>query len=522
MKTVQNIAVAFTLILVCFSGCLENDDDKNNNSAPEALILMPRQAAIIEAGKPFTIDGSASTDPDNDELQYKWTLSGLGSPIDLSTKMSDTVKIDTPGKDLVLTLLVQDSGGLNSQDIVVITVEPGNRPPIAMITTPSNGGSYSEGNEVMFNGLASSDPDNDILTYTWNLAEGEGSGYTASKQSKFSLDLNEGQFTISLTVEDPDGESNTATHSFTVTNLPPVSKIKSDVNSLFVEEKIQLSGEDSYDPEGDALDFLWDFGDNKTSGLESLKSPEHSWNTPGTFTVSLTVEDGEGQKTTSTKDIEVKSLGPVASFTFSSGDKVRANDNITLDASESAALGAPIKEYKWNFSADEEERTTNESSTEYSWSTGGYYNVTLIVVDEDGETGEITKMLQVVPENYLDEGQDNEQVDGTEDTVNYNLPVEIFVSSFEIEFTDIGCVGFVGAELNYVITIQDSEGSQIGEGSGNVACGGDGATWNEAFSNDENTMSLGQYQIAIEFTNGGTPVQANWNYRFEILYPSTD
>ena len=22
----------------------------------------------------------------------------------------------------------------------------------------------------------------------------------------------------------------------------------------------------------------------------------------------------------------------------------------------------------------------------------------------------------------------------------------------------------------------------------------------------------------IEFTNGGTPVQANWNYRFEIIY----
>ena len=116
--------------------------------------------------------------------------------------------------------------------------------------------------------------------------------------SNFSLDLNEGQFTISLTVEDPDGESSTATHSFTVTNLPPVAKIKSDVNSLFVDEKIQLSGEDSYDPEGDALDFLWNFGDNKTS---SLKSPEYSWSTPGTFTVSLTVEDGEGQETTSTK-----------------------------------------------------------------------------------------------------------------------------------------------------------------------------------------------------------------------------
>ena len=71
---------------------------------------------------------------------------------------------------------------------------------------------------------------------------------------------------------------------------------------MFVNEIIQLSGEDSYDPEGGALDFLWNFGDNKTS---SLKSPEHSWNTAGIYTVSLTVEDGEGQETTSTKYIEV-------------------------------------------------------------------------------------------------------------------------------------------------------------------------------------------------------------------------
>ena len=108
MKQFQNISIALALVAVCFSGCLlSNDDGTEKNLAPEALILMPRQAAVIEAGKPFSIDGSASTDPNEDELQYKWTLSGLGSPIDLSTKMSDTVTIDMAGKDLVLTLLVQ-------------------------------------------------------------------------------------------------------------------------------------------------------------------------------------------------------------------------------------------------------------------------------------------------------------------------------------------------------------------------------------------------------------------------------
>ena len=97
--------------------------------------------------------------------------------------------IDTPGSDLVLTLLVKDSGGLTSQDIVVINVEPGNRPPIAKIVTPSNGGSYSEGKEVTFDGTASSDPDNDILSYNWDLGEAGGPSYTASQDSRFSLDL---------------------------------------------------------------------------------------------------------------------------------------------------------------------------------------------------------------------------------------------------------------------------------------------------------------------------------------------
>ena len=513
MKRIQNIFIVIALLTMTFSGCLGNDDNDDKNTAPEALIIMPRQADVVEAGKPFTIDGSASKDADGDELQYRWTLSGLGSPIDLSNQVSDTVIVDSPGKDLVLTLLVQDPGGLTGQDIVVITVEPGNRAPTATITTPSNGGAYSEGNEISFNGLASSDPDNDFLTYTWDLSEAGGPSYTASKQSKFSLDLSEGQYSISLTVEDPDGESSTVTHSFTVTNLPPVSKITSDVNSLFVNEIIQLSGEDSYDPEGGALDFLWNFGDNKTS---SLKSPEYSWNTAGIYTVSLTVEDGEGQETTSTKNIEVKSLGPVASFTFSSGEKIRSNDNVTLDASDSSALGAPIKEYKWNF-GDGEEITTNESSTDYSWNSGGYYNVTLIVTDEDGETGEITKMLQVVPEDYSEEGQGNELVDGAEDTSTYNLPVEIFVSSISISFSDIGCVG-LGGEVSYSIEVADSDGNQIGQGNGNAVCGGEGSSWSDTFTNDNNEMALGNYQINIAFTNGGTPVQANWNYLFSVTY----
>ena len=516
MKKTLNWAIAFIFVFMCFSGCLENNDDDIPNKAPEARILKPGQGNDFEVGEFFTIDGSLSSDPDGDDLQYMWTLSGLGSPIDLSTQMSDSVMVDMPGDDLVLTLMVRDSGGLTSQDIVVINIEPGNRPPVASIITPSNGGSYSKGKEVTFNGMSSSDADNDPLTYVWELGEAGEPTYKASTESKFSLDLGEGDWSVILTVTDPDGETNFVKHSFSVTDLPPIAMITVDKTTVFTDELIQFSGEDSYDPEGEALDFLWNFGDNKTS---SLKSPQHSWTEAGMYQITLTVmaDDQEGYDT---KNIEIKSLGPIAKLEFKDDggttvEKIRSNANVTLDASESSGPDGEIKEYKWNF-GDGMERTTNESTTEYSWSAGGYYNVTLIVTDENDKTGEITKLLQVVPEDYSDEGQDGSLV-AQDIEQNYNFNVEIFVSSMEIEFTEISCIG-VGGSLDYTITVIDSNGNEVGNDNGNIACGDASASWDFSLDSNNNQIELGDYQANIAFTNSGTPVQASWNYRFAVFY----
>ena len=516
MKKTLNWAIAFIFVFMCFSGCLENNDDDIPNRAPEARILKPGQGNDFEVGEFFTIDGSLSSDPDGDNLQYMWTLSGFGSPIDLSTQMSDSVMVDMPGDDLVLTLMVRDSGGLTSQDIVVINIEPGNRPPVASIITPSNGGSYSKGKEVTFNGMSSSDADNDPLTYVWELGEAGEPTYNASTESKFSLDLGEGDWSVILTVTDPDGETNFVKHSFSVTDLPPIAMITVDKTTVFTDELIQFSGEDSYDPEGEALDFLWNFGDNKTS---SLKSPQHSWTEAGMYQITLTVmaDDQEGYDT---KNIEIKSLGPIAKLEFKDDggttvEKIRSNANVTLDASESSGPDGEIKEYMWNF-GDGMERTTNESTTEYSWSAGGYYNVTLIVTDENDKTGEITKLLQVVPEDYSDEGQDGSLV-AQDIEQNYNFNVEIFVSSMEIEFTEISCIG-VGGSLDYTITVIDSNGNEVGNDNGNIACGDASTNWDFSLDSNNDQIELGDYQANIAFTNSGTPVQASWNYRFAVFY----
>ena len=95
MEKIQTFALAALILVFGFTGCLGDDTSDAKNEAPEAIILMPSQGSTVTASEPFQIDGSMSTDPeDGTDLNYMWTLSGLGSPIDVSTKVTDTITID--------------------------------------------------------------------------------------------------------------------------------------------------------------------------------------------------------------------------------------------------------------------------------------------------------------------------------------------------------------------------------------------------------------------------------------------
>ena len=138
-------------------------------------------------------------------------------------------------------------------------------------------------------------------------------------------------------------------------------------------------------------------------------------------------------------------------------------------------------------------------------------------MDENDKTGEITKILQVVPEDYSEEGQDQALVVQNNDE-NYNLNVEIFVSWVEIEFTEISCVG-AGGQLDYEVFIEDPSGNEIRRNEGNIECSGtNSASVLNIIYNNEDEIELGDYQATIAFTNSGIPVQANWDYSFAIVY----
>ena len=508
----RSIALLLALLLP-LAGCLDllDSGDDGANQPPTAYITMPGQGATVEVDQPFQLVGYGE-DPDGEDsrLGYVWTLSGLGAVIELSRLASDMVTVSQTGPDLMLTLTVTDPDGASASDVKLITVEPGNRPPTAVIRLPVAGGSYSEGQPVQFDGRTSSDPDGDTLRYLWELGEQGGSKYTASQQSSFERDLQEGEYEVQLTVEDLDGEVSTAMASFSITNLPPVAVASANATTVFVGEEISFDGDDSYDPEGDVLDYSWSFGDGDTS---TLRSPKHIWDAPGSYTVNLTVEDGRGQQGSASLNIEVETLGPDALFSFLlSGDEVsevRAGTNLTLDASGSSSPNGAITNYSWDF-GDGTSETSENDTVRHSWATGGWFNVTLTVSDSTGESAELLMQLRVIPENFQVDYSGSQAIIISNSDDQYDFPVEVFLDGIYLNLT----VSCNTGSMSYELKVLDASGAELWAESGALG-GGDSENHPVAvFGN-----ATGDYTITIQVDNGGiTPTGASWEFQGWVRY----
>ena len=202
-----------------------------------------------------------------------------------------------------------DKVTLYCNGLLTYGTEPGssnpNNPPTADFSlTPSSGTAPLA---VSFDASASTDPDGDPLTYSWDFGDGNsGSGFVVSHTYTTAV-----TFTAVLTVD--DGNDGTGTHSATVTvssnpptNNPPTADFSLTPSSGTAPLAVSFDASASTDPDGDPLTYSWDFGDgNSGSGV----TVSHTYTTAGTFTAVLTVDDGNGGTDTHSANVTVNSSG---------------------------------------------------------------------------------------------------------------------------------------------------------------------------------------------------------------------
>jgi hypothetical protein len=135
---------------------------------PPVAHAGPDQSA--DEGTMVTLNGTASTDPDNDLLTYFWTAP---EAIKISSASASKPTFTAPevltNTSYTFSLIVNDEKANSTPDQVIITIRQVNKAPAANAGANQT---VDEGTMVTLDGTASTDPDNDLLDYFWTAPEG--------------------------------------------------------------------------------------------------------------------------------------------------------------------------------------------------------------------------------------------------------------------------------------------------------------------------------------------------------------
>jgi len=244
-----------------FVEAFDNEENNDKTATFRYTVLIPNRSPIADfsasastvyTGEVIDFGASASYDPDGYITSYFWDFGdgNTGSGVTVSHSYVDD------GEYLV-TLRVVDNWGAAASKKASITVK--NRPPVADLV--ASVAILDKKETVTFDASPSYDPDGTIVSYSWDF----GDRNTATGVSVSHSYPNSGAYTVTLTVTDNDGATDTTTIAKTVRNKSPVAIFTESAETVYVDDTIIFNAADSYDPDGTIVSYSWDFGDGTTA-----------------------------------------------------------------------------------------------------------------------------------------------------------------------------------------------------------------------------------------------------------------
>jgi outer membrane autotransporter protein len=299
-----------TLFVTDNSGATATDTVEIRITAPATNQLPVANAGAdrivadtdLQAGESVTLDGSGSRDPDGTIAAYQWLV---GASTVVATGVSPTVRL--PDGPHTLTLRVTDDAGGIATDTLVITIAAA-----APATAPiANAGpdrfiadsNQVDGENVVLDGTASTDADDEIQTYQWLIGtQVIATGATAT------VALPNGESFITLLVTDTNGNTGSDAVLVTVAAPPaalPVANAGGDRaltdSDAEVGEDVVLDGSASSDADGTIVSYQW-----YRSGLQIAAGINPTVRLPdGANVLTLVVFDDDGNTASDVVQINV-------------------------------------------------------------------------------------------------------------------------------------------------------------------------------------------------------------------------
>ncbi len=371
---------------------------------PPVANAGPNVSGLV--GDTITFDGSGSSD-DNGIDSYEWTFG------DGSSATGQTVSHIYTGADTyTVTLTVTDTAGQTDTDTAIAMIDP---VPVDELPVANAGPDVSGlvGDTITFDGSGSSD-DNGIDSYEWTF----GDGSSATGQTVSHIYTGADTYTVTLTVTDTAGQTDTDTAIATIDPVPvdelPVANAGPDVSGL-VGDTITFDGSGSSDDNGIAS-YEWTFGDGSSATGQTVS---HTYTGADTYTVTLTVTDTAGQTDT---DTAIATIDPVPVDELpvaNAGPDVSGlvGDTITFDGSGSSDDNG-IASYEWTFG---DGSSATGQTVSHTYTGADTYTVTLTVTDTAGQTDTDTAIATIADINNPPVSDPNGPYSGTVGvTINFD------------------------------------------------------------------------------------------------------
>jgi len=385
------------------AGYMATDSVRVNITADMLPVADAGPDQTVDEDVQVTFDGSGSYD-DVGIVNYTWTIPNL------SVEMYDVSPVftfDTPGTYAVELIVTDTLGQTSAPDWMNVTVTDVT-PPTADAGSDLN---VALGSSFAFDGSLSTD-NYAIVNYTWTFTDGSSvTLYGLTKQYMFTT---LGAHTVTLTVRDAAGLTDSDTAVITVTDMTdPVAHAGPD-QTVAIGTTVHFDGSASTDNVG-VTSYTWTFTDVNLRTLTGA-APTYQFNHAGQYIVTLTVADAAGNTDIDTVVVTVEDqTDPVANA--GPDQSVNEGATVTFDGSSSTD-NVGVDNLTWNFTDASVQITLYGQNPTYVFLSSGTFVVTLTVMDAAGNSDTDTVTIRVNDHPTASAGSD--QTVNAGDSVVFN------------------------------------------------------------------------------------------------------